>query len=425
MKGYLETKSNNNMKGYLETKSNNKETINLQTVSLEIEIPPNNINYDEEEKVIHHSNSAYLNSVNENVEEIEMFNNFNEHTGDINDPFETSYKRMSQIPKKYNPDKFYNYDKKPVKKLVLPYLEIKNQIKSLLNQLIKLHINKNLNMNINLQSVNKLKVNKDLIDALSSKPKVLYIRKSVSKMSNEDWNNFKKAWNTLNKNGILSKFVITHQNTIVDRTSMFLPWYRWFIALMEDALQSEGSCLPYWDMTENNILPFSLLYFTPDVDIKENIEKVTRNFKPKFLPTFEDVKDTLQNVTFEESKIKDNTNYFNSWFKCYKQKESSNGLSIDLQSLNDKIHIAIGGNMSNIITSPCDPLFYMVQAYIDSLWYIWNKKGNYDTIRDCLLPGFENTTVKNLSNVEKITTLGGCGYTYELNNNLKYMLNNF
>jgi hypothetical protein len=396
---------------------------NLQTVSLEIE-----------------SSSEKSKYTSNNVEDYKEINNIRDYqekelNKDINQPFQTSLKNISQVPKKYKPTKFYNYDHKPLTKLVLPYLEIKNQIETLLKQLVKLHL-KSSNIHINLMSLKPEDYVTKPYNLL--KEKILYERKSISKMSILDWDNFKKAWTNLNNKGILSKFIIAHQNTIVDRTSMFLPWYRWFIALMEDALHAEGSCLPYWDVTENTSIHHQLTYFLLDVNIQDSIQnnskdnedkesllsfKVKRNFQSKNLPNFDDVKNALENVTFDKLKVKDNTSYLFNLSCCSCREKFGNGLSIDLEKLNDRIHLAIGGNMANIIISPSDPLFYMVHAYIDCLWHIWNKKGNYDSLGDCLLPGFENTTVKNLSNIEKIATLGGSGYNYELNNNLLYLLN--
>jgi hypothetical protein len=42
-----------------------------------------------------------------------------------------------------------------------------------------------------------------------------------------------------------------------------------------------------------------------------------------------------------------------------------------LESYHDTVNDWVGGNMNNIMASPCDPVFWMHHAEIDRIWSAW------------------------------------------------------
>jgi hypothetical protein len=259
------------------------------------------------------------------------------------------------------------------------------------------------------------------------KKKTLYMRRSSTTFNDYDWKKFNIAWDNISKKGTLMKFINIHDLTCKKKplnkkdnfvlgTSLFLPWYRWFIASLEDELHQEGSELPFWNPLEVKEIPKQL----------KKPNDVMRSFNVKLLPKMSNLNKILQNESFDNSED-------DSYFLTCLSKTTKNGFTFELEKYYNNICNAVGGNLLQTTISPMDPLFWMLHAYIDLLWVLWsisqrckhniNINKNYDTFQEII----KNTScnykehlkplsINILLNISQVETITGIGYNYIVNN---------
>lgn len=124
----------------------------------------------------------------------------------------------------------------------------------------------------------------------------------------------------------------------------FLVWHRRYLRQMELRLQREspGVTLPYWDWVNDRSLPSAL---SPQTLLGS--WSVTRSWNPATLPTAADIAAVMAHPDFSTFQM-------------------------SLESLHDRVHVAVGGNMDTS-ASPSDPVFFLHHANIDRLWWQWQQ----------------------------------------------------
>ncbi|KAF5349058.1 hypothetical protein D9758_012684 [Tetrapyrgos nigripes] len=235
-------------------------------------------------------------------------------------------------------------------------------------------------------------------------------------------------------------FVATHQalSDEIHKTGQFLAWHRYFMKVWEDALRSEcgwqGS-LSYWnwsidvdagefdkspvfdpdtgfggngaDQAHKNAGPFNNLTSLPDWDPQAqtgggcvkggpfahytlNIGPgtlkrehcLTRAFNPSTFSgiTGQHVHDTLAQYPFESFRLKlEGDRHTSGW------------------DTHDGGHLAVGGEMSNVYSSPNDVLFYAHHAMLDSVWAQWQSANSTDRMYQISGPSSVNDDTKQVT----------------------------
>lgn len=145
----------------------------------------------------------------------------------------------------------------------------------------------------------------------------------------------------------------------------FLPWHRLYLMVLEQAIRAipnySNFFIPYSDWTIDRSIPNWLENFKPHVEIPdvETIPPPATSYNPVdvyrtpgqqggFLPTKGD-----EGYCLEIPKYTDFT--------------------LELEGLHNGVHAWVGGTMTDIMTSPADPLFWMHHANIDRIYTLWQK----------------------------------------------------
>ena len=154
-------------------------------------------------------------------------------------------------------------------------------------------------------------------------------------------------------------------------TPYFLPWHRAYLYLFERALrdQQPDAELAWWDWSTGRI-PRALTVATADgqpnplagADIDpvalQQFEQATGStFPPRsfreiggaVLPSRDEVVDALERADFLD-------------------------FSSAMEDLHNRVHVHIGGSMSQITFASYDPIFWLHHTMVDRLWRIWQLR---------------------------------------------------
>jgi hypothetical protein len=159
-------------------------------------------------------------------------------------------------------------------------------------------------------------------------------------------------------------------------TDYFLPWHRAYVYLFERALrdQDPGLSVPWWNWIADSRSPLAIppAFAEPEWDggpnplysstiLAEALEQGGRSDGPSRterqpgavgappLPTLADVEDVLGE-----------TDFFS--------------FSRRLESINNSVHVWVGGDMGQAVYYSYDPLSWAHMAMIDRLWCIWQSR---------------------------------------------------
>ena len=247
-------------------------------------------------------------------------------------------------------------------------------------------------------------------------PNDLKVRKNITTLTTTELNNYVNAVTTLKNtmvttaNGVqisvYDQFVATHLGAMdlagrpgpdgrplvnaAHGNAAFLPWHRAFIYEFEKQLQTVDSSvtIPYWDPTDANqtALLFSGDRFgsrntgngglTDGVfagwqqrnDLSGNtwlgVQNGSRNLRRASTQTL---------TTFTNNMQTQSTNALNQ--TIYLNAANTQGFNRPVElSIHNPMHTFVGGSM-NFMTSPNDPVFWLLHAGIDRLWTRWQVAG--------------------------------------------------
>ncbi|HZI70930.1 MAG TPA: tyrosinase family protein [Nitrososphaeraceae archaeon] len=148
-------------------------------------------------------------------------------------------------------------------------------------------------------------------------------------------------------------------------TQRFLTWHRVYLSVLEFYIRLipnfSNFFIPYWDWATDKSIPAWLENFTPHVDIPD-----TETIPPT--PSSWDHIDVYR------------TPGQHGGYLPYPD-QVNNALTIDqyrsftmyLENLHNNVHAWVGGTMTDIMTSPADPLFWLHHANIDRIYTLWQK----------------------------------------------------
>ncbi len=152
---------------------------------------------------------------------------------------------------------------------------------------------------------------------------------------------------------------------------LFLPWHRAYLYELEKELQNRNTnvTIPYWDwMTptgEKGVIPQAfedekfdnglnpLHHYNINFPNHSNNHSTSRDPSVReqifFLPSYEDVNEILTNsIHFED-------------------------FSEDLRGIHNSVHMWVNGDMANQLYAGFDFIFYSHHAFIDKIWFEWQK----------------------------------------------------
>ncbi|KAF5343668.1 hypothetical protein D9758_014689 [Tetrapyrgos nigripes] len=185
-------------------------------------------------------------------------------------------------------------------------------------------------------------------------------------------------------------FVYIHMDGLqsLHVTGRFFPWHRLFLHAFESHLKNQcgfTGALPYWDFTQDsaNILASTAFDADPEAglgawpDASTNFTVTTGGFRD--LPYL----DPGVSFPFEYSDPELEANSTQTPENWQNIVGGSRGnftafqLSVDghrLQGMHPSTHVSAGGpegDVTNLATSPSDPIFWLLHAQLDRLWWQW------------------------------------------------------
>jgi tyrosinase len=304
-------------------------------------------------------------------------------------------------------------------------------------------------------------------------------RLNVRSLSPQQKSDFVNTVLVLKSEGIYDEYVKLHSEAMMKPAGsngrnfahygpIFLPWHREYLRRFEADIQKYGKnpslTIPYWDWTEDALLPnpeqspiWAEDFIGGNGDPQKGYNVQTGPFSAnkwkvvnpdgsqgvlirafgiyrniKTLPKIDDVSTVMKQTPYDVPKWdRDSTpgfrNYLEGWIG-----------NPDGAGLHNRVHVWVNGTMSNG-NSPADPVFFLHHANIDRIWASWQENhftdlsksylpldpiiDNGKTIRghsinEYMFPWIENNPIKEglrggsviLKNVLDHRTLG---YTYE------------
>jgi tyrosinase len=191
----------------------------------------------------------------------------------------------------------------------------------------------------------------------------LAVRRQNQKSLDDAWKSrFKDAVNQMVAQGNYQRIALIHadmdhrmhsMNGIVG-TYRFLPWHRIYLLKFEAELRLLDDTLfvPYWDWVNDGAVPSWLGDLLPQglTDLNGDPIDVTRS--PGQDPATPDLP-----AQADLDAVNAQTQYI--------------PFTRALEGIHNTVHNWVGGIMSDIMYSPCDPLFWLHHAFIDRTWALW------------------------------------------------------
>ena len=227
------------------------------------------------------------------------------------------------------------------------------------------------------------------------------IRRSIYSLNSDELRRLTNAINTLRNNGVYRDFMNRHiqammtetpagdpttDRNVAHRGPAFLPWHRAFIYEFEEQLRAVDPTvtLPYWPFEQDaGTAPrvFTAAYFGSDGNRTQN-DRVTDGPFASWGITRRIGRDpdTLQTslpTIANTSAVLQNTIYSTSPYN-----EQSAGVVMGMEGwtginspwgMHNRVHGYIGGDMGTM-DSANDPVFFLVHANIDRLWWQWEQQ---------------------------------------------------
>jgi tyrosinase len=189
------------------------------------------------------------------------------------------------------------------------------------------------------------------------------LRRQNQKSLDDAWKTrFKNAVHQMVAQGNYRRIALIHadmdhrmhsMNGIVG-TYRFLPWHRIYLVKFEAELRllDDGLFVPYWDWINDRGVPAWLDDLLPQglTDLNGNPIVVSR--APGQDPDTPDLP-----AQADLDAVNAQTQYV--------------PFTRALEGIHNTIHNWVGGIMSDIMYSPCDPIFWLHHAFIDRTWSLW------------------------------------------------------
>lgn len=218
-------------------------------------------------------------------------------------------------------------------------------------------------------------------------------RKEIRVMSNEERNRFFSAMNQLKSDTVdnMTKYDIMIVYHTAEKapeahsSAAFLPFHREFLKNLEVALRlvDPSVSLPYWDSTLDHPLPApgdsvlwsDELYGNGDGEVVTgpfaNWTALTDSIVPDLTPSKRIVRGIGENKQAGQYMIDEKA------VQAIMAKKSFRNLvyCVDpyLEMVHGANHLFVGGHMIDLRTSPNDPAFFLVHAFVDLIYEQWRQ----------------------------------------------------
>ncbi|KAG7441565.1 Di-copper centre-containing protein, partial [Guyanagaster necrorhizus] len=183
-------------------------------------------------------------------------------------------------------------------------------------------------------------------------------------------------------------------NDLWHLTGQFLHVHRYFMHAHETLLRNEcgyTGTIPYWNevvdagsfSTSKVVLDFGGEGLEAnDWDVVDGpFANLTRNLGPGTTNT----KHFLTREVNETSALLEGQTYVDELLALTNLSDFRATMFIGIHTAG---HIAVGGDMANVMTSPNDPIFWLHHGYVDYVWWKW-QGGNETRINDLTDVGYE------------------------------------
>ncbi|KAG9083366.1 hypothetical protein FRC06_004564 [Ceratobasidium sp. 370] len=200
-------------------------------------------------------------------------------------------------------------------------------------------------------------------------------------------------------------FVYAHMDSNVKDhfTAIFFPWHRWYLYTFENALRTQcgyKGTLPFWDWSKdtahipsspifNSSKTYGLGTFGTNATEYSVTDGAFRNairayptphlvkrkfdlypFRKQVFP-FEFLDSNMRATdAFTPSAVKAVVDGSKGNFTDFAYKMDG----VRAQGMHNAAHLMMGGDMSNPLVSPNDPLFYLHHAHLDCIWARWQAR---------------------------------------------------
>lgn len=219
------------------------------------------------------------------------------------------------------------------------------------------------------------------------------VRRDCSHWTASDWARLRNAITAMIDNDRYNTFVQIHATAMYNmhmqqsNTGMmrFVPWHRAFMLSFEDQLRSSDPnvTLCYWDFTVNRAVPSGFNNFLGAARMRR------RPGSSMALPTEREIDEALGIDEYEDFVMR-------------------------LETLHDRVHSWVGGEMAFIPTAPRDPVFWLLHTFVDYLWAVWQ-------VRNPETPGPSRDSMSASSwtlnpfdqDIDEVLDIRDLGYTYD------------
>ncbi|XP_060070626.1 uncharacterized protein LOC132550550 [Ylistrum balloti] len=206
-----------------------------------------------------------------------------------------------------------------------------------------------------------------------------YVRKEYRMLSNKERRRYHRAVKALKNDKRLKPntydAIANYHNTEIQHSAHwgpnFLGWHRIYLMTYEDALRKidPDVTLPYWDCTLDE----------PMSDPSKSII-----FSRRFAGNSDGEVDTGPYKDWEHEEFGKLTRAANNGGELMSYQDVDNFLSKDytseitvpnaesqynIEHFHGRIHTFVGGHLGNLVSAAHDPLFYMLHAFIDYIWW--------------------------------------------------------
>lgn len=232
-------------------------------------------------------------------------------------------------------------------------------------------------------------------------PAGLRVRRSIYSLTPDEVSRLVNAINTLRANGTYREFMNRHiqammaetpandpttDRNVAHRGPAFLSWHRAFIYEFEEQLRAVDPTvtLPYWPFEQETGTPrvFTSAYFGSDGNDAQNdrvtdgpfaswnvIRRIARDQDTgqTSLPSVADVNTIMQNTAYSTAPYSEQSAGF------VMSMEGWIGTARSPWSMHNLVHGYVGGDMGTM-DSANDPIFFLVHANIDRIWWQWEQQ---------------------------------------------------
>jgi Common central domain of tyrosinase len=245
-------------------------------------------------------------------------------------------------------------------------------------------------------------------------------RKKVTSMTQAEWDSYVEAFNILTTTpstrrpglSIYEQFTADHDESAQHNNPLFLAWHRLMLWEWDKALNNAvpGVVQPYfeWAVSANDLFSdpnFEPSRFGGSAAIDGSAAPIPNGPWQGLTSQWRSFH--LVARDFDSSPLKDEL-YISD---LVSQVNDFGAFEVNLEhEVHDGFHIAIGGDMSSLATSPNDAFFYAHHAFIDEIYRRWqgvSSSGNTAAELDAVLEPWGMTTREVLEGISNCVVYEG------------------